>query len=77
MEKTSPHWPSLIAFRNYLRKHPQDAKNYETLKRELAEKYPFEPMLYANGKEEFVISIDKKIRIYIRKGDVLKESNKS
>ena len=64
MEKTSPHWPNLIAFRNYLIKHPQDAKNYETLKRELAEKYPFEPMLYANGKEEYVMSIiDKKIRV--------------
>ena len=37
--------------------------NYETLKRELAGKYFFDPILYANGKEEFVISIHEKIKM--------------
>ncbi|MFC1494324.1 GrpB family protein [Thermodesulfobacteriota bacterium] len=63
MEKTSPAWDGLIAFREYLKKHPKDAKNYETLKRELAEKFSFDPISYANGKEEFVVSIDKKIKM--------------
>ncbi|MFC1838950.1 GrpB family protein [Thermodesulfobacteriota bacterium] len=67
MEKTSPAWDGLIAFRDYLRKHSQDAKNYEKLKTELAMKYPFDPILYANGKKGFVVSIDKKIKIEKKK----------
>ena len=62
MEKTSPHWPNLIAFRDYLKNHPHEAKRYETLKKKLAEKYVSNPNLYANGKEEFVASILAKIK---------------
>jgi GrpB-like predicted nucleotidyltransferase (UPF0157 family) len=62
MEQTSLHWNNLIAFRDYLKNHPQDAKRYEKLKRELAEKYVSNPNSYATGKEEFVALTLAKIK---------------
>lgn len=49
-----------IAFRDYLRKHIEEAKIYASLKRELAVKFPHDMDAYINGKEDFVHQIDKK-----------------
>jgi len=52
-------WTSHILFRDYLEKHPDAAKQYATIKRALAAKFPKDRPAYTAGKEEFVRSILK------------------
>ncbi|WP_309249427.1 GrpB family protein [Clostridium estertheticum] len=48
-------------FRDYLNSHEEYAKEYNNLKRKLAEKYPDDRIAYTNEKEEFVKIIYQKI----------------
>ena len=43
-----------LAFRDYLREHPDVRDEYAALKRALAGKYPFDIGAYCDGKEEIV-----------------------
>lgn len=43
-----------ILFRDYLRSHPEDARRYAALKRELAERYSTDRDGYTDGKAGFV-----------------------
>lgn len=54
-----PVWDGL-AFRDYLRAHPTEAKQYADLKRQLAEHYLTDREAYTNSKEQFVREITKK-----------------
>lgn len=47
----------LVGFRDYLNAHIKQAKQYEKLKKELAEKYPNDRVSYTRGKEAFIKSI--------------------
>lgn len=47
-----------IAFRDYLRTHTEARDEYAQLKKELAEKYPYDIDGYCNGKEQFVKEIE-------------------
>ena len=38
-------------FRDYLNEHPEVAKQYETLKKELAEAFPTDERSYTDGKK--------------------------
>ncbi|CEG24126.1 dephospho-CoA kinase/protein folding accessory domain-containing protein [Planococcus massiliensis] len=49
-----------LAFRDYLKKHPQEAEKYGTLKKELAMKYPTDIERYIEGKESFVKEMEKR-----------------
>ncbi|PBB04664.1 MULTISPECIES: GrpB family protein [Salimicrobium] len=49
-----------LAFRNYLRSHPEAVKEYGDLKKELAQNFPYDIEAYINGKEQLVSKIDKK-----------------
>lgn len=49
-----------LAFRDYLRTHPNVAKKYGDLKAELAIRFPNDISSYINGKEELGLEIDKK-----------------
>lgn len=49
-----------LAFRDYLKKHPQEAEKYGTLKKELAMKYPTDIERYIKGKESFVKEMEKR-----------------
>lgn len=49
-----------LAFRNYLQKHAKEAERYGTLKKSLAEKYPWDIEKYIRGKEALVAEIEKK-----------------
>ena len=49
-----------LAFRDWLRDHPEDAAAYERLKRELAERHPRDTYTYADAKGEFVRGIEAK-----------------
>ena len=46
-----------IAFRDYLRTHPQEREEYQHIKEELAQKYRFDVDTYCEHKTEFVRSI--------------------
>lgn len=46
-----------ITFRDYLRSHPEDAKEYERIKQELAKSFPHDIDGYVKGKQTFIESI--------------------
>ena len=52
-----------LYFRDYLNNHYEKAKEYETLKLELYEKYKTNRDLYTEGKKEFVEEIIKSAKI--------------
>jgi GrpB-like predicted nucleotidyltransferase (UPF0157 family) len=49
-----------IIFRDYLRAHPEAARDYETLKRDLASKYADQREVYTESKTGFVQEILRK-----------------
>ena len=51
-----------LAFRDYLRAHPADARRYDELKRELAARFHGDRRAYLKGKTDFVRSIEAKAR---------------
>jgi len=51
-----------IIFRNYLRRHPEEAKAYEALKLELLRRYPKNRAAYTQNKGEFVADVLVKAR---------------
>lgn len=51
-----------LAFRNYLRGHPQEAEEYGILKKKLALDFPYDIEQYIAGKEELVARIEKSAR---------------
>jgi GrpB-like predicted nucleotidyltransferase (UPF0157 family) len=59
-----------LAFRNYLRAHPQVAREYEALKRELARAHDGETLqssqAYSRSKSEFVANV---VRAAMASGD--------
>jgi len=59
-DMSTPYWNRQIAFRDYLLKHPDAAKEYETLKRSLIQKYPSGKDEYSSGKNEFVAAVLQK-----------------
>ena len=56
----SPELHRHLAFRDYLRAHPDDAQRYGDLKRELAARHVADIDSYVNGKAEFVLGILQK-----------------
>jgi GrpB-like predicted nucleotidyltransferase (UPF0157 family) len=52
----------LIAFRDYLRAHPETTQRYEALKRSLAERYRNNRQAYSQAKTEFIQSIEGLVR---------------
>jgi len=48
-----------LAFRNYLRTHPDAVKKYGSLKKELAQRFPNDIEAYISGKEHLVLKIEK------------------
>ena len=46
-----------IMFRDYMNKHPDEAKRYEDLKLELYEKYNGDRKEYVQGKDEYIKSV--------------------
>jgi GrpB-like predicted nucleotidyltransferase (UPF0157 family) len=57
IEHTHEFWQSHLAFRDYLRAHPDDAAAYERLKRELAAQYRSERERYTDAKGDFIASV--------------------
>lgn len=59
-ELGSPEWRNSIAFRDYLRAHPDEAARYEELKKELAARYANEREMYTAVKQEYIEEVPKK-----------------
>jgi len=53
-------------FRDYMIEHPEDAKQYGELKKELATKFKYDNEGYCNGKDTFIKKIDKKAYEWIK-----------
>ncbi|MED3553703.1 GrpB family protein [Cytobacillus praedii] len=56
----SPEINRHLAFRDYLRNHPDIKKNYGELKEKLAQQFPYDVESYINGKDHFVKEIEAK-----------------
>jgi GrpB-like predicted nucleotidyltransferase (UPF0157 family) len=54
IEPTHPQWRARLAFRDWLRAHPETAAEYEALKRELADEHHDDREAYTDAKAEFV-----------------------
>ena len=50
-----------LAFRDYLRSHPNEMKRYGELKEKLARQFPNDIESYINGKDYFVKDIEMKV----------------
>ena len=59
---TSTVWEDHLLFRDYLRSHPETAREYETLKRELAALYIQDKERYTDAKGPFIRSIVRHAR---------------
>lgn len=59
-QESDPEISRYLKFRDWMRSHPSDAKNYSQLKLELVKKFPYEILQYCNGKDAFIASIDAK-----------------
>jgi GrpB-like predicted nucleotidyltransferase (UPF0157 family) len=62
MVNTSNEWKKHILFRDYLRQHPTEVKQYSDLKKRLAAEFEFDRGKYTDGKEEFIKSIIEKAK---------------
>jgi GrpB-like predicted nucleotidyltransferase (UPF0157 family) len=51
-----------LAFRDYLRAHPEEARTYEQLKRRLAAEHPTDREAYTDAKSAYVESVMRKIK---------------
>ena len=58
-QRGSDHLRRHIAFRDYLIAHPDEAKTYSNLKRELVQKYNGDGESYIEGKDDFIKKIDQ------------------
>ncbi|BAQ34184.1 GrpB family protein [Dehalococcoides sp. THU3] len=57
---SSPDIKRHLAFRDYLRVHPEAAAEYSSLKKSLAEKFPLDIDAYIGGKSGFVKDLEAK-----------------
>ncbi|MBI5674511.1 MAG: GrpB family protein [Nitrospirae bacterium] len=59
-EVGSPLWVKPIMFRDYLRRHPDEAQRYSELKKSLAERWVNDMDAYVEGKTDFVEGVLEK-----------------
>jgi GrpB-like predicted nucleotidyltransferase (UPF0157 family) len=55
--EASDYWLRIVAFRDYMRTHPDTAAEYLRLKRDLAMRFREAPGLYTSGKRDFVTDV--------------------
>lgn len=60
VEVGSDFWKNHLLFRDYVRKHPEVAEEYELLKRDLARKYERDREAYTEGKSSFIEEVLKR-----------------
>jgi GrpB-like predicted nucleotidyltransferase (UPF0157 family) len=60
VKEGSPHHVKHLAFRDWLRTHPEDARAYAELKINLAAKYRDDRVKYTESKNDFIDAIEEK-----------------
>jgi GrpB-like predicted nucleotidyltransferase (UPF0157 family) len=65
----SPEFERHLAFRDYLRAHPAEARAYSRLKDELARRFPHDIDGYAAGKDDFIKEIERRAEAWKRAGE--------
>ncbi|MBQ1074109.1 GrpB family protein [Micromonospora sp. C31] len=60
----SPRYLNVLAFRDYLRAHPDARADYEALKRELASRFPDDREAYTEGKTELIGKLTEAARVW-------------
>ena len=63
-EQGHPEIERHLRFRDYLRNHPEAARQYQELKEKLAQRFPNRSSNYTEAKSEFILSIDKVARCW-------------
>ena len=58
-EAGSPEVERHLAFRDYLARHPETARAYGDLKKDLAERFPEDMEAYMDGKDAFVKRVER------------------
>ena len=61
VEVNSEFWERKL-FCDYLRRHPEEAKSYEALKRDLAASFRSDREAYTNGKNDYIQAVMAKAR---------------
>ena len=61
-EPSHPAASAHLLFRDYLRTHPEEARRYEALKRELAERFSSDRLAYNDAKTVYVEAVVAKAR---------------
>ena len=57
VEVNSKFWEEHKLFCDYLRRHPEEAKRYEVLKRDLAASFQSDREAYTNGKNDYIRAV--------------------
>ncbi|MGE8077393.1 GrpB family protein [Peribacillus loiseleuriae] len=65
-ELDNPEIERHLAFRDYLRVHPDGAKKYGDLKEELSQRFPYEIESYIKGKDQLALEIERKAVAWYR-----------
>ncbi|NHJ84119.1 MAG: GrpB family protein [Asgard group archaeon] len=63
VEIKTDFWKRHINFRDYLRQHPEIAKEYNKLKLNLAKKYRDDREAYNRGKSKFITKVEEEARL--------------
>ena len=58
-----------LAFRDYLARHPETARAYGDLKKDLAERFPAGMEAYMDGKDAFVKRVEREALSWSRQGN--------
>lgn len=61
-----PEFERHLAFRDYLRVHPEEAQAYSRLKQALARRFPHDINGYTAGKDDFIKEIERKAEAWKR-----------
>lgn len=61
VERHFEHWDRLL-FRDYLRKDPLAAWEYQKMKMHLAEEYPNDRVAYTKGKTDFILKVTEQAK---------------
>jgi GrpB-like predicted nucleotidyltransferase (UPF0157 family) len=54
-------WQRRLAFRDYLRAHPEEAERYAALKRDLAQRHAADREAYTEAKADYVAAVHRKM----------------
>ncbi|MGG0668811.1 GrpB family protein [Sporosarcina koreensis] len=65
-ENGSPEIDRHLAFRDFLRAHPEKAKAYGDLKEKLAQQFPYDIESYIKGKEQLASEIEREAIVWYR-----------